>query len=103
VSLLFRFTWVTLLAAILLFRIANFVRGEPVHDEEEIWRGLALWGIALVIAAIDARRVMRREQELLRWPPKPPPRCPTCGYDLRATPDRCPECGMVSAVAQEAK
>ena len=44
----------------------------------------ALW----VLPRWRARHVRRRAGRLLRAK-----RCPTCGYDLRATPVRCPECG----------
>jgi hypothetical protein len=59
------------------------------HDE--YWTlSLPAWFVMLLCAILPAiwfgrqRRSARRRHQGL---------CPTCGYDLRATPDRCPECG----------
>ena len=54
---------------------------------------LPLWLPAALFAALPAARLYRR----LRRHPRAGV-CPTCGYDLRATPERCPECGTMAPV-----
>ena len=55
------------------------------------------WVPALVTAVLPvawlAGRVRRRRRRMLSL-------CPTCGYDLRATPERCPECGTVASAGK---
>ena len=51
----------------------------------------------LAVAALGvgpARRLPRLWLERRR---RPAGVCPSCGYDLRATPGRCPECGTIAA------
>ena len=65
--------------------------GRIVYDRQLL--SAPHWALALVTAAlpmIKLRTWARRRRRARRCAAD---LCPTCGYDLRATPDRCPECG----------
>ena len=59
----------------------------PIYE----WRiATPLWAVALASGVLPAARLVSR---LCRRRRGRSGLCPSCGYDLRATPDRCPECG----------
>ena len=60
--------------------------------------------LALVASGLPLVRVAPRLAERVRQRAAThrPGLCPSCGYDLRASPDRCPECGTQVSVTPTA-
>lgn len=56
------------------------------------WLVMPLWFPAVASALLPAAWLIRRKRVTRR---SRRGCCPTCGYDLRATPNRCPECGTI--------
>ena len=52
-----------------------------------------LWLLVMMAAVLPALRLLRWRAAVRRSRQVSRLRCPSCSYDLRATPDRCPECG----------
>lgn len=63
-------------------RVSDYYWGFEVSD----WILSAAFALCALLAWRKVAELRRRER---------PGLCPTCGYDLRATPERCPECGTV--------
>jgi len=61
-----------------------------LRPEFHVGVSLPHWFMILLLAGMSLAcwRVSRRR-------PVPNGLCPSCGYDLRATPNRCPECGHI--------
>ena len=64
------------------------------HTTSVNYLGIAIpyWSLALFSSILPLIWLIRSR---LRRQNKSSTCCPSCGYDIRATPERCPECGAI--------
>ena len=81
-----------------LYRHQTTLGATPGEEERKHYLGVPYWFLAVLTAGpavhhlgVPLRRQLARRRDRLGL-------CPSCGYDLRATPGRCPECGEAAAV-----
>ena len=91
--------WLLLLCAAFRPRVSPTTSGYADYVVSQGWlmfgfTSLAVLGIVVppVLLASSAHRDRCRRRRVATG------HCPSCGYDLRASPDRCPECGAVPKV-----
>ena len=81
------------------FRVQRGFRAQYTIQHGRVYT-IPFWSLSLVFAVSPLAwlRARGRERRLTRrtrmWEAGI---CPTCRYDLRATPGRCPECGKVAS------
>ena len=73
----------------------RYETGQRSQEVRNVGIYVPLWSLALALSVLPAAWLWRR---LIRARRLVPGRCPSCGYDLRATPGRCPECGTSTNV-----
>jgi len=80
----------------------GFVHGEDTEESDvpllpaacyRSYTAIPYWMPLTAAACLPAARLVHRSFRGLRRRLRRAGHCPSCGYDLRATPDRCPECG----------